>query len=188
MENILSHFSDEDLNKYGDRVIVSYDDLVDTDAKDLKVVLLDDWTISGSQLNQAKTSFVNKYPHLAGSVEIQLIAASERRIKHGLEGYDSSGKKTFTPVRAYYTAHYSEYGYSSESHITGFHSSVDYDFEDSIHGMVYDMRSRGHEVTMVAPTNIVRPYRYDGVNRDSFIHRERVRQRAKQRNKERVLT
>ncbi len=188
LENILSHFSDEDLAKYGDRVIVSYDDLVDTDAKDLKVVLLDDWTISGSQLNQARASFVGKYPHLAGSVEIQLIAANERRIKHGLIGYSSSGKQISTPVRAYYAAHHSEYGYRSESHITGFHSSVDFDFEIDIEDMVSDMRSRGHDVAMVAPTNIVRPYRYDGVSRGSFIHRERVRQQAKQRNRERVLT
>lgn len=188
LENILSHFSDEDFAKYGDRLIVSHDDFVDTDSKDLKVVLLDDWTISGSQLGSARASFVGKYPHLAGSVEIQLIAANEDRIKHGLIGYDPYGKQISTPVRAYYTAHYSKYGQYSESHITGYHSSVDFDFENDIGAMVNYMRSRGHDVAMVPPTNIVRPYRYDGVSRGSFIHRERVRRQAKQRNREKVLT
>ncbi len=188
LENILSHFSEEDLAKYGDRVIVDHDDLVDYDAKDLKVVLLDDWTISGSQLTEASKSFARQYPHLASSVEIQLIAANEERVKHGLRGYDSSGRRVDTPVRAYYTAHHSEHGLVSKAHITGFHSSVDYDFEVDIVDMVSDMRSYGYDIDMVAPTNIVRPYRYDGVSRDSFIHRERVRARSHQRNRERVLT
>ena len=188
LDHILSHFSEEDLEKYEGRLIIDARDITATEAADLKVVLLDDWTISGSQLTEARNEFIYQHPHLANSVEIQLIAGTEDRIKHGLRGYDDEGNITSTPIRSYFMAHAAESSLSTRSgaHITGFHSSVDFDFENDIGAMVAESRSQTGVGTMPPLTNIVRPYRYDGINRSSFVNRKRLdesvqRSRSKRR-------
>mgnify|MGYP004496632739 CR=1 FL=1 len=181
LEHILKNFSEEDLALYGQRLIVDAEDINVTRPEDLKVVLLDDWTISGMQIKTAAGSFKRSYPQFARSVEVQLVAANESRIKNGLTFYDYNGVETNVPLRAYFKAHNSEQGSNSGSHITGSHSSVDFDFEMEISEMVHYLKTQGEEVTMVPPTNIVRPYRYDGVSRSSFSKSEQVRRRSRQR-------
>lgn len=85
-------------------------------------------------------------------------------------------------------AHAAESSLSTRSgaHITGFHSSVDFDFENDIGAMVAESRSQTGVGTMPPLTNIVRPYRYDGINRSSFVNRKRLdesvqRSRSKRR-------
>jgi len=182
LENILSNFSDDELEQYGGRLIIDVEDITATRPQDLKVVLIDDWTISGNQLNNTATQFVNAHTEFEESVEVQLIAANETKIKHGMNLYRTNGAKYTMPLRAYYKAHSSEMGEKSGAHITGSHSSVDYDFELNIGMMVSELKyGRGQDVAMVAPTNIVRPYRYDGVTHSSLVKTEQLKQLSARR-------
>lgn len=170
-DTILSNFSDEELEKYSGRLVSHEEEITSENPDNVKVVLLDDWTISGGQMSQAIESFTSRNPHLGQSVEVQLIAADSGRIESGFTTFDRYGERTSIPTKAYYLAKDSEeaaYG----AHITGSHSSVDYDFENDISEMIKDknreidlanLDSPGNDetehVTMPPMTNIVRPYR-----------------------------
>jgi hypothetical protein len=167
LDNILAHFSDKELEAYGARLTVDEEKL-GSRPEDTKVVLLDDWTISGSQLGGVATRFIARHPELEGQIEVQMIAASAARIKKGT--LDAPGtyygggtsKTSMIPIRAYFMAHNAAEGIdtSSGTHITGSHSSVDYDFENDIAHLADAMRYEGlGDGTLPPPTNIVRPYR-----------------------------
>lgn len=187
LDNILANFTEGDWEKYGDRIIVDRDDIAKIPKEHLRVVLLDDWTISGLQLSIVYSSLSRQYPELKDSIEAQLIVANEQRIKHGLE-VDWLRDSENIPVKAYFLAHDSieaEQGV----HITGYHSAVDFDFEIAIKNMVNVARgllgADGKDIHMPPGTNIVRPYRKDGVTRDSLVNIERVRQCRRRRLAER---
>lgn len=187
LDNILANFTEEDWEKYGDRIIVDRDDIAKMPKGNLRVVLLDDWTISGLQICRVYNSLSGQYPELKDSIEAQLIVASEERIKHGLATDWMYGSESI-PVKAYFLAHDSieaEHG----AHITGYHSAVDFDFEVTIKNMVGAARellgADGKDIHMPPGTNIVRPYRKDGVTRDSLVNIERARQCRRRRLAER---
>ena len=187
LDNILANFTEGDWEKYGDRIIVDRDDIAKIPKEHLRVVLLDDWTISGLQLSIAYSSLSRQYPELKDSIEAQLIVASEERIKHGLAASWLRDSESI-PVKAYFLAHDSieaEHG----THITGYHSAVDFDFEVTIKNMVGAARellgADGKDVHMPPGTNIVRPYRKDGATRDSLVNIERARQCRRRRLAER---
>ena len=187
LDNILANFTEGDWEKYGGRIIVDRDDIAKTPKENLRVVLLDDWTISGWQLGKVYNSLSGQYPELKDSIEVQLIVASEERIKHGLAASWLRNSESI-PVKAYFLAHDSieaEHG----AHITGYHSAVDFDFEITIKNMVGAARellgADGKDVHMPPGTNIVLPYRKDGVTRDSLANIERARQCRRRRLAER---
>mgnify|MGYP000881791497 FL=1 len=187
LDNILANFTEEDWEKYGDRIIVDRDDIAKMPKENLRVVLLDDWTISGLQICRVYNSLSGQYPELKDSIEVQLIVTSEERIKHGL-ATDWMYSSESIPVKAYFLAHDSieaEHG----THITGYHSAVDFDFEVTIKNMVGAARellgADGKDVHMPPGTNIVRPYRKDGATRDSLVNIERARQCRRRRLAER---
>lgn len=187
LDNILANFTEEDWEKYGDRIIVDRDDIAKIPKEHLRVVLLDDWTISGLQLSIVYSSLSRQYPELKDSIETQLIVASEERIKHGLAASWLRNSESI-PVKAYFLAHDSieaEHG----THITGYHSAVDFDFEVTIKNMVGTARellgADGKDIHMPPGTNIVRPYRKDGATRDSLVNIERARQCRRRRLAER---
>jgi hypothetical protein len=137
LDNVLAHFSDEEVEKYKGRLITESSGITAETAKDLRVILLDDWTISGLQLQDAAGDFNMYFPQFASSVEIQLIVASDERVKYGLKKTEyASGRYNVlpVPVRAYFRAHNATYesSHKSNAHITGAHSTVDYDFRDVI--------------------------------------------------------
>lgn len=158
--------------------------------ENLRVVLLDDWTISGSQLRDVYHSLVDQYPEIEDQIEMQLIVANEQRIKYGLSVDELMGDGKRIPVRAYFSAHDSKTA-KNGAYITGFHSSVDYDFEKLIRRMLWRAEGREKkseprgEMYMPPGTNIVRPYRKDGVTRDSLVNIERARQCRRRRLAER---
>ena len=187
LDNILANFTEEDWEKYGDRIIVDRDDIAKMPKENLRVVLLDDWTISGLQICRVYNSLSGQYPELKDSIEVQLIVTSEERIKHGLAASWLRNSESI-PVKAYFLAHDSieaEHG----AHITGYHSAVDFDFEVTIKNMVGAARellgADGKDIHMPPGTNIVRPYRKDGVTRDSLANIERARQCRRRRLAER---
>lgn len=174
LENILENFSDEELAGYAGRLLVDAANFT-SHPSDTRVVLLDDWTISGSQLFDAYSSFVEDNPDYASAVEVQLIASGEKNIIDGFLVDAGEGGDTI-PLRAYYKAHHSDYGWrgSNHVHITGSHSAVDFDFEDEIQVMVEELNAKGVAATMPATTNIVRPYRLDGMTRANLVERGRL--------------
>lgn len=187
LDNILANFTEEDWEKYGDRIIVDRDDIAKMPKGNLRVVLLDDWTISGLQICRVYNSLSGQYPELKDSIEVQLIVANEERIKHGLAASWLRNSESI-PVKAYFLAHDSieaEHG----AHITGYHSAVDFDFEVTIKNMVGASRELlgvdGKDIHMPPGTNIVRPYRKDGVTRDGLVSIERARQCRRRRLAER---
>ena len=180
LDNILEHFSDDELEQYAGRILNDESMLTD-DVENTKIVLLDDWTISGSQLRQVTDSLLTRQLHsygrdFSGHIELQLVAASEGRIRRGTldkPSQSSPNKATsMIPVRAYWLAHTANLSQDgtniadySDTHITGTHSSVDYDFEVAIGTMVNALNEasqrtrRGRTYQMPPLTNIVRPYR-----------------------------
>ncbi len=190
LDNILANFTEEDWEEYGDRIIVDRDDIANMPKENLRVVLLDDWTISGSQLRDVYHSLVDQYPEIEDQIEMQLIVANEQRIKYGLSVDELMGDGKKIPVRAYFLAHDSKTA-KNGAYITGFHSSVDYDFEKLIRRMLWHAEGREKkseprgEMYMPPGTNIVRPYRKDGVTRDSLVNIKRARQCRRRRLAER---
>lgn len=161
LDNILAQFSDEELQKYAGRLVLRERSVTAEKSENLRVVLLDDWTISGAQLSNARRRFLNNNPDFEKSVEVQLLVAGEQRIKNGLSVPKTDyTRDTSMPVRAYYLApadSTSEYG----ARISGFHSAVDFDFEDTLEFMVNAKADNNDTASMPAPANIVRPYRID---------------------------
>ncbi|NCU38081.1 hypothetical protein EOL96_03450 [Candidatus Saccharibacteria bacterium] len=171
-DRILAHFSNQELAQYKGRLIVDANDLTSDKPQNIRTILLDDWTISGSQLRAAAADFIAAKPDLVGTIEVQLIAASKERVALGLERtgtYSSLREKKYEElpvlVRAYFLAHDSgkSTGTHSDTHgstITGAHSAVDFGFENAIEQFC----SRYH-MPMPPLTNIVRPYRLKGYKR-----------------------
>lgn len=170
IDRIVAQFSDEELKRYKGRFTMNQADIMDSNPKDVRIVLVDDWTISGSQLRGAASRFIRRFPQFAGRIEIQLIAASRERISLGLEevtgrAYESGAWSEYglsVPVRAYYVAHAANSLDDSARGvcITGSHSSVDFGFENVLSQLI-----RGSDQTMPPIANIVRPYRQAGYRR-----------------------
>ncbi|HMQ95869.1 MAG TPA: hypothetical protein PKD19_01485 [Candidatus Saccharibacteria bacterium] len=167
LDSILAHFSDEELYRYSERLHIDYEDIVQkaTEAEDadhFKIVLLDDWMISGTQLRDVRDKIYWEFPRLNKSISIQLIAASGESIRDGLVMHDYfGGRRGVTPIRAYYIAREAPLSKAdNHAHITGYHSSVDYGFEKLINQMTHVIFVDGGELEEMPPlTNIVRPYR-----------------------------
>ena len=191
LDNVLKHFSDEECIRYAGRLITDQSHITVGDAEDLKVVLLDDWTISGNQLKGVRDEFLDLNPEFKNSVEVQLITANEKRVTRGLEYGELDKpwtKRLGSPVRAYYLAHTADMTYArySGAHITGAHSAVDYDFENECESITYQANEHfetldAHQrilTTLPAAANIVRPYRVAGVKLEQKARLERLRLRA----------
>ncbi len=180
-ERILERFDDAELENYAGRLITDFGDVTATSPKDLRVVLLDDWTISGDQLTTVAREIQKEHARFLPSVEVQLIAASPKRIKQGFDAMpyrpQAPRESVPLPLRAYFMAHQDETSQKSETRITGAHSSVDFDFENEIKWIADDLRSAagmrarfgflfggiGRYVNdLPAMTNIIRPYRKKG--------------------------
>lgn len=183
LDNILADFTEEDWKRYGGRIIVDRDDIAQVQQKkeNLRVVLLDDWTISGMQLKNVYNLLVEQYPEIKDRIEVQLIVANKQRIEKGFLIDRWMGDEKRIPLRAYFSAHEAKTA-ENGAYITGFHSSVDYDFETLIRRMLREVEYREDrpelkgKVSMPPGTNIVCPYRKDGVTRASLTNIERARQ------------
>ncbi len=139
-DRILQTFTDEELEKYSGRIVGVPEDLT-AEPEDTKVILLDDWAISGRELRTAfdeqHTQSDAFYAYAAGrTVEINLLIASEGRLDNGLKlnpTHDDPDLPSRLPVRSYYRSRYSpESQQEHKSHVSGTHSSVNYDFDKDI--------------------------------------------------------
>jgi hypothetical protein len=166
-EQIISSFTDEELENYSGRIVTDLKDISST-PEGTKIILLDDWTISGIQMKDEYLTMKenNEFVRFADCIEVNLLVASQDRLNNGLyvdREFDSD-EDIFIPVKAYYMAHSSTKTIREgfEAHVTGVHSSVDYDFENAIENMNTVLIS-GNDLDisyMPALTNIVRSYRH----------------------------
>lgn len=170
-ENIMNSFSDEELDHYGGRIVTDIDQITQRPSR-TRIVLLDDWTISGSQMRNAYSAVKadKGFRRYADRIEINLLVASENRLRDGLSVENWSTDGDYIPVKAYYKAHDASAtsGHEHKAHVTGTHSSVDFDFEVEIDSMrrklEYTQLPREDESWITPPmpplSNIVRTYRY----------------------------
>jgi hypothetical protein len=160
LDNILREFDEAELAKYKDRIVTDPRGLT-CDPQDARIVLLDDWPISGSQLRAASQSLSEDFPVFRDSIEVQAIAATPDKIDQGLSltpsGNELADKqRTRVPIRPYYVVRpvSDDIAPKSGAHLTSYYSSVDYGFNRDIARMATNI-----EKDMPAGcTNIVRPY------------------------------
>lgn len=133
-DRILAHFSDEELSQWASRLVVRYDDINVTPDK-LRTILVDDWAISGGQMEAVTLSLAKLDPSILPTLEHHAIAASDERIATGLRinsiGTDADPIRDAIPVYVYYRANPSTIQ-TERGIITGAHSSVDFGFYDEM--------------------------------------------------------
>lgn len=177
LDRILAHFTDEEMKQYKGRLVVSDTSLLQKDSAKLKVVLIDDWTISGTQIRSGYREFAGKNPELAECLEIQLIVASSDRIARGLENLSYTmdnarvGDENVPIVtRAYFVAHRADETYSSANgaRISGSHSSVDFGFTNDL-----SMANMG-EKQLPGLVSVCRPYRQEGYSPTNLERLEKM--------------
>ncbi|MCA9331255.1 hypothetical protein KC957_04330, partial [Candidatus Saccharibacteria bacterium] len=159
LDGILSNFSDEELAQIGDRLVTGLSDLTGA-PEDVKVVLLDDWTISGSQMETALGTVAHEAGQYVDSIELQLVTSTEERIRSG-KTVSRQGRQHVIPIRSYFLSHRAavetDYGYKGHTaYETGSHSSVDFDFQDMISAMKYGLDQKTGAVTIMPPTTNIR--------------------------------
>ncbi len=132
--DILATFSDAELAHYSGRIVGSLDD-VTSQPEDTKIILVDDWSISGKQMRDVCRELLHVPLFLsraiAGEVEIDLLAASKPHLRNGLL-LPGSGIGHI-PVRSFFRA-FSAQGvfHNAKVHLTGLHSTVNWGFKDPI--------------------------------------------------------
>lgn len=166
LDSVLQHYDDETMKLLKGRLVLDPSEL---SAKPNKVdlIILDDWSISGEQFEDTASQVVSEYPRYKDRVQIQSIAASEERLKHGILAFQSRPKHVtkgtkppkpvHIPLNAYYVANEAPHttAPTSHTHITGSHCSVDFDFSQEIVPM-----AGGQEMPALA--TLIRPYRKQG--------------------------
>jgi hypothetical protein len=151
---ILKSFSPEELARYGKQIITDPRELK-RDPKFVKIVILDDWSISGTQLGNAYGSLFSVLdPKYLDKVEINLAAATKYQLTEGRV----QGRKL--PIKSYFRINSKTYEISDYERpiISGTHSSVDFGFELSIEKIVKALNSLNpaKKVYMPPCTNILR--------------------------------
>jgi hypothetical protein len=180
LDTILAHFSDDELERFTGRIIFNHTDI--SAGSTAKAVLLDDWTISGTQLRQAHSN-LSYFDDEVSEYEVCLVAASGASIRHGLDVYKGN-----IPIRAYFKVNdptnqaamekVLETNGAYPGYITGAHSSVDFNFDQSIARMVSEAAKQSEAgvdvpdilTTMPAATQVTRKY-YERTNVQPNVER-----------------
>lgn len=172
LDSILGEFSDDDLEEFKDRIVLDIEEIT-ADPENVKIVLLDDWIITGSQMKIAAGKIKNK-PALkkyASSIEIQILTSPQHRIDNGLKiNAYSNDPGNIVPIKSYFRSHKTDVETEYEEHMayeSGSHSSVDYDFETTYIWTMLEEITKLHKKngtepprkTMPLLTGIDRPYR-----------------------------
>jgi len=171
--SILRTFSAEDTEKYAGRIADNMEDIQNESPENVRVVLLDDWTISGRQMSRVYSEIAADTDNekFLDVIEVNLIAASETRIKNGLEDPDDPGRRTL-PVRAYYKAHNGIDAISTpHGHITGLHSAGNYGFSIEIGRLQKRLQKMGITAGLLALPTVVSPYKIGNQNTQSSSKR-----------------
>lgn len=183
-DKVMDHFTDEEKALYQGRLITDPSEVQVTDPSDLRIILLDDWSISRKQMSDTASQIRRELPLFASCVEVNMIVATDEQIQRGLARVRNDAapgtKSAPLPVRAYYKAHVSSINERSvgiKAHITGSHSAVDYNFGELLERERRSLVAREEDAGREAPdelrsqppvVNIVRPYRPVGSPEDNL--------------------
>lgn len=150
-QRVMAHLSPSERDMYASRIARDLHRLP-RDPRNTKIILLDDWTISRTQLANGMGAVIEQARReYQQQVEVHLIAASPQQLASlRLQGRE-------VRVFAYYRTDETDAG---EPLVTGTHSSVDFGFEEPIQAAVALRRElvAGSEVQMPPLTNIQRNY------------------------------
>lgn len=120
-----------------------------------KIILLDDWMISGEQIADKIRSLRARTPMAFHDIEVHTIVTSADRISTGAQFYSPSKTEYLQYVRpilrAYYLAHSADNCLTAPSgaHITGSHSVVDYDFNHTFQEVLDNSDRRHTKLPMI---------------------------------------
>lgn len=139
MEDVLLAFSPEEYEKYADRIVSP--DYPGLDPAHTRIVLTEDWSISGQQMkyafealaaNPAMRPFIE-----ANCIEINLLIASAGQLIKGFP-VEYKSEMINLPIVSYFLAHDTniEDAPENHAHISGAHSAVNYGFRDMILDMM----------------------------------------------------
>lgn len=148
MELIMREFSDDELTQYVGRLLIDEHELANVSKENVDIIMLDDWTSSGTEIMEQQQCFLRRHPDLRDHIEVQLAIANEERLK---VGFRMNGGQ-YVPVRAYYWANSSSELFST--YIAGSHSS-DYSLAVDIGSLL------GAEDTIPPGVQVARPYHRD---------------------------
>jgi hypothetical protein len=172
VDKVLSNFNDEELQKYGNRLLFSAAELTEQESRAIKTIVLDDWIMSGQQMQDTLDKV---FEHMTpADLEINLVACNESRLAKGIIHSQVANP---IPVKACFISHNANHSYASEfggAYLTAAHSSGDYPFEGTLEEIVTALNKvRVHEKAVYMPplTNIVRPYYLPDYR---FRHAERL--------------
>lgn len=160
LDNVLSNFSDEELQEYESRLVFSSAEYGKHNPEQVKTIVLDDWIMSGQQMHDTLDAV---FEHTRPSdVEINLVVCNEDRL---VNGFKTNHRAEPVPVKAHFIARPTNHPYASEfggAYLTAAHSTGDYPFEGTIQdiiGAVNETASSDRERFYMPPlANIVRPY------------------------------
>lgn len=164
-DTALAAMTRKGLEEVGDRIFLSIEELEarhpDAKEQNIRVVLFDDWMLSGRQMKSVYEGLISKSPFFrelsaAGRVEINLIAANKTQLRNGLKV--SGASSGHIPVKAVYEVNDVDKHNAGLSglHITGIHSTTNYDCGDQIKRM----REELGEVNNPALSVIDKSYRW----------------------------
>jgi hypothetical protein len=162
---ILDHYTHHDLVAIGDRLVFDVESLGDAVPEKTKIILLDDWALSGRQMFRV---LKNLYDNPAAdnfhdSIEANFVIATGDRLKHGLSDPDKKIKdviKTKAIFKAYPSAS-AKYG----ARITGLHCTTNFDFGDDIWKLSDLLNKAGADHTEIpALASVVREYKLSQAN------------------------
>ena len=176
LERVLRNFTDKDLNRYSGRIIFDPEDI--SPALTTKAVLLDDRSISGTQLRQLATNLSDHEG--IDALEANLVVATQEAIERGFQLSDKDVENRM-PLKAYYKASNPSLkvnlgtsvvlGDVYPGYVTGSHSSVDFNHDRFIAAIVReanDKAKRGEDVPEVLRqmpplTQVTRRYLHERV-------------------------
>jgi len=162
-EKILDTFSAKEIARYGKRIVDNVGDL--NDPAHAKIIIVDDWTISGTQIRDVYRNFLS-HPAMSSyvendAIEVNLLVASEGRLEHGLALNEHQPALGTLKVNAYFKSHFAESAQTAnKGHVTGLHSAVNYDFYEPCNDMHKILKDYGSEPP--ALTRVLSPYKEKG--------------------------
>ena len=83
MELIMGEFSDDELSQYVGRLLIDEHELANVSKENVDIIMLDDWTSSGTEIMEQQQCFLRRHPDLRDHIEVQLAIANEERLKVG---------------------------------------------------------------------------------------------------------
>lgn len=167
LDRVLSTFTNEEFAELSPRIKTSIDSI--EPHEECRIILIDDWIVSGQQMRDSLCALIDEgvAPEILEKIEVNTIVTTVELSQLGLNvSAPFFWNSTYLPVYGYFLAHHSPETSSKEhdAHVTGIHSSVDFDFEYILKKLIDSRNYRrileGQDmITLPRLANIVRDYR-----------------------------